>query len=59
MTRGKKVMYWTIGTLAFLVTLWAGYTHFYEGGLGQPEYNVLSTTDDIEFRIFGWRDRAP
>ena len=46
------MIYWTLGTLTFLVIMWAGYTHFYEGGLGQPEYSVLSTGDDIEFRRY-------
>ena len=52
MTRGKKLLYWTLGILTFLVTLWAGYTQFYEGNLGQPEYKVLSTSDNIEFRHY-------
>ena len=50
--RGKKVLYWTVGVLSFLMVLWAGYTHFYEGGLGQPEYRTLSQANGIEFRHY-------
>ena len=46
------MIYGTLGTLATLVVIWAGYTHFYEGGLGQPDYNVLSTSDGIEYRQY-------
>ncbi|MBT6435747.1 MAG: heme-binding protein [Deltaproteobacteria bacterium] len=46
------MLLWFIGIAVTLVVLWAGYTQFYEGGLGQPEYSVLSTGDDIEFRRY-------
>ena len=46
------MLYWTIGIAASLVGLWAGYTQFYEGGLGQPEYSVVETIDGVEYRRY-------
>ena len=48
----RKVLSWVIGIAASLVGAWAGYTHFYEGGLGQPEYTVVDTYDGVEFRQY-------
>ncbi len=46
------MLYWTIGVAVSLVGLWAGYTQFYEGGLGQPEYTVVETIDGVEYRRY-------
>ena len=43
---------WTFGLLGALVALWAGYTQFYEGNLGQPSYSVTSDLDGIEYRRY-------
>jgi len=43
---------WTLGIAATAIGLWAGYTHFYEGGLGQPEYTVLEAKDGVEYRRY-------
>ena len=43
---------WTLGITTALVGIWAGYTKIYEGGLGQPEYTVLSQQDGVEFRRY-------
>ena len=43
---------WTFGILGALVALWAGYTHFYEGNLGQPAYSVTSDQNGIEYRRY-------
>jgi hypothetical protein len=47
-----KMLYWTMGIAASLLGLWAGYTQLYENTLGQPEYEVLSRSDGIEFRQY-------
>ena len=46
------MLLWIVGIAASLVSLWAGYTEFYEGNLGQPEYTVTRQTDDIEYRQY-------
>jgi len=46
------MVYWTLGVVASVVGLWAGYTQFYEGNLGQPDYSVIERQDDIEFRRY-------
>ena len=46
------MLLWIVGIAASLVSLWAGYTEFYEGSLGQPEYTVTKQMDDIEFRTY-------
>ena len=46
------MLLWIVGIVASLVSLWAGYTEFYEGNLGQPEYTVTKQMDDIEFRTY-------
>ena len=51
-TRGRTVVYWSVGIVASLVGLWAGYTQLYEGGLGQPSYRVVTAQDDVEFRRY-------
>ena len=43
---------WALGITAALIGLWAGYTQLYEGGLGQPNYTVLSSQDGVEFRRY-------
>ena len=43
---------WIIGIGTALVGIWAGYTQLYEGGLGQPEYAIISTSNEIEFRRY-------
>lgn len=50
--RGKKMLYWGVGILALLIMAWAGYTYFYEGNLGQPDYAVLTQEGDVEFRKY-------
>ena len=52
MKRGQKVLYWAIGIAASVVGLWAGYTQFYEGNLGQPEYKVVQKEDGVEYRQY-------
>ena len=46
------MLYWTLGILGALVTLWAGYTQLYEGNLGQPSYAVIQETNGVEFRKY-------
>jgi hypothetical protein len=46
------MLLWFIGIVVSLVVLWAGYTQFYEGALGQPVYSVISTFNDIEIRRY-------
>ena len=48
----KKMLTWTLGTLATLVVIWAAYTHFYEGNLGQPSYTVLAEEGPVEYRRY-------
>ncbi len=46
------MLVWIVGIAASLVSLWAGYTEFYEGNLGQPDYQVTAQVDDVEFRTY-------
>ena len=46
------MLYWTIGIIASLLSVWAGYTEFYEGNLGQPEYSVIEESHGIEIRRY-------
>jgi len=46
------MLYWMLGITASVLGLWAGYTQLYEGGLGQPDYTVLSESDGIEIRQY-------
>jgi len=46
------MLVWTVGIVASLIGVWAGYTQFYEGGLGQPEYSVVETIDGVEYRRY-------
>lgn len=50
--KGRKMMVWTVGIVASVIGLWAGYTQLYEGRLGQPEYRVVEREGDIEFREY-------
>ena len=34
------------------MSVWAGYTHLYEGRLGQPDYTVIEEVQDVEFRRY-------
>ena len=52
MTRSKKMLVGSLGLVATIILIWAGYTHFYEGGLGQPSYQVLKTIDGVELRQY-------
>ena len=51
-TKGGRMVVWTVGIAASLVGLWAGYTQFYEGGLGQPTYTVIERSGDMEIRRY-------
>jgi len=51
-TKGVRMVVWTVGIAASLLGLWAGYTQFYEGGLGQPEYTVVERVGDVEIRRY-------
>lgn len=46
------MMVWTVGIVASVIGLWAGYTHLYEGGLGQPDYRLIQQEDGVEFREY-------
>ena len=46
------MMVWTVGVVASVIGLWAGYTHLYEGGLGQPDYRLIQQEDGVEFREY-------
>ena len=46
------MVYWTVGVVATVIGLWAGYTQLYEGSLGQPSYTVLKNQGNIEFRAY-------
>lgn len=46
------MLYWTLGIGLSVLGLWAGYTQLYEGGLGQPDYTVVSNEDGIEIRRY-------
>ena len=50
--RRRKVLYWVGGLACAAVGLWAGYTQFYEGRLGQPDYVVLKRHRAVEFRRY-------
>ena len=51
-TKGIRMVVWTVGIAASLLGLWAGYTQFYEGGLGQPEYTIVERAGDVEIRRY-------
>ena len=44
--------YWGLGATGVLLSLWAGYTTIFEGGLGQPEYTVTERMDHGEIRQY-------
>ena len=46
------MMVWTVGIVASVIGVWAGYTQLYEGGLGQPDYRVVQKHDGVEFREY-------
>ena len=46
------MVYWALGVVASVFGLWAGYTQFYEGNLGQPDYSVVETQDNVEVRQY-------
>ena len=48
----KKMLTWTLGTLATLVVIWAAYTHFYEGNLGPASHTVLAEEGPVEYRRY-------
>ena len=50
--RVKRVAYIIGGLVVLLLALWAGYTQLYEGSLGQPDYTVLETYGEVEFRQY-------
>ena len=50
--RSRKMLYWILGITTTVIGGWAGYTHFYENRLGQPEYTVLERHDGVEFRTY-------
>jgi len=51
-SRKKKMIVWPLGILLFGIALWAGYTHFVEGGLDQPAYTVVNEEGEIEIRRY-------
>ena len=42
----------SLGVAVVGTGIWAGYTHFYEGQLGQPVYAVIARHNDVEFRRY-------
>ena len=48
----RRLLKWCAVLLVVLVAGWAGYTYFYEGNLGQPEYTVIGQEGDVEFRRY-------
>jgi len=46
------MLYIIAGIVSLIVVLWAGYTYFYETGLGQPSYSVIEEHDSVEFREY-------
>lgn len=46
------MMVWLIGIVFGFIALWAGYTYFYEGNLGQPAYVVVERSERIEQRRY-------
>ncbi len=49
---GKRMLIGTLILVAVAVTLWIGYTYFYEGNLDQPDYVVLAEKGDVEYRRY-------
>lgn len=46
------MVYWILAICASVIGIWAGYTQFYEGGLGQPNYKILQHHHGVEFRHY-------
>ena len=49
---GRRMGLGLIGLIVAVVGLWAGYTYFYEGNLGQPAYLVTAQRDGVEYRQY-------
>jgi len=48
----RRLVTWPLGLALLLLLSWIGYTFFFEGNLGQPEYRVVEEIGEVEIRRY-------